>query len=166
VAEELPRLLDPAALDAKKDPRGRASIVVPTEWLRDGARLEVEVPSRLRCDLCDGGGCDACGRSGAYKLPEDRPKVAVTLPRVTDDVIALRVTNPFGDATPALLVVRVAAGREPSTGVTYVGPNHDVEPVVPETPLARLPHVAPWVRTTVFVALAAIAAVVARVACG
>jgi hypothetical protein len=64
------RLLDPSALDKKTSPRGRLSIVVPTEWLREGARLEVELPTRVRCDLCDGGGCDACGRSGAYRVPE------------------------------------------------------------------------------------------------
>src|SRR4051812_35228880 len=123
------RLLDPAALDEKREPRGRASIVVPTEWLREGARLEVDLPSRLKCDLCDGGGCDACNRSGAYKLADDRAPLALTLPRVTDDHLALRVTNPLADATPALLVIRVAAGDSPSKGVRYLGPNHDVDPV-------------------------------------
>src|SRR4051794_25652427 len=90
----LGRLLDPDALDAKvKEPRGRVAIVVPTKWLREGARLSVALPQKLRCDLCDGGGCDACARSGAYRLPEAPPPLAATLPRVTDDVLALRVQN-------------------------------------------------------------------------
>jgi len=149
------RLLDPAALDAKRSPRGRASIVVPTAWLREGARLEIDLAAKLRCDHCDGGGCDACERSGAYRLPEDRAPIAVTLPRVTDDVLAIRVTNPFGDREPTLLVVRVAAGLEASAGVRYVGPNHDVEPgIAPGIP--ALPKVPSWLFWALLVATAAV----------
>lgn len=149
------RLLDPGALDAKNSPRARVSVVVLTEWLREGARLELELPARLRCDLCDGGGCDACNKSGAYRSPEEGKKIELTLPRVTDDWIALRVTNPFHEHEPALLVVRLAAGPEASPNVRYVGPNHDVEPVVaPGTP--QLPHVPAWLP---FVFLALFAAI-------
>lgn len=137
------RLLDPEALDAKRSPRARVSIIVLAAWLREGARLELTLPSKLRCDLCDGGGCDLCGRSGAYRAPEEGKKVALTLPRVTDDYLALRVTNPFGDQEPALLVVRLAAGPEASASVTWVGPNHDVEPVAPPG-APQLPKVPPW----------------------
>jgi hypothetical protein len=155
------RLLDPEALDAKRSPRGRASIVVPTAWLRDGARLEVDLPAKLRCDLCDGGGCDACERSGAYRLPEDRTPIAITLPRLSDDHVALRVTNPFGDREPTLLVVRVAAATEASAGVRYVGPNHDVEPsLVPGMP--ALPKVPPWVYWALIVAVAAVLGIATR----
>lgn len=145
------RLLDPAALDKKRTPRGRVSIVVPTAWLRDGARLEVAVPARVRCDLCDGGGCDACERSGAYRV--DETNVAVTLPRVTDDVLALRVTNAFADKEPALLVVRIAAGNEASATVKYVGPNHDVDPpsVMPQLP--KVPVWLPYVFLAIFAAI-------------
>lgn len=149
------RLLDPAALDVKASPRARVSIIVLKEWLREGARLEVELPSKLRCDLCDGGGCDLCERSGAYRAPEEGKKVSLTLPRVTDDYLALRVTNPFGDREPALLVVRLAAGPDASAGVTWIGPNHDVDPVVPPD-LPQLPKVPPWLP---FVFLAIFAAI-------
>jgi hypothetical protein len=156
------RLLDPAALDAKRSPRGRLSIVVPTGWLRDGARLEVTLPAKLRCDHCDGGGCDACDRSGAYRLPDDRQPIAITLPRVTDDVLAVRVTNPFGDREPALLIVRVAAGIEPSAGVARVSgvaPNHDIEPsFAPGIP--ALPKVPTWAFWTVLVVTAAVLGIV------
>jgi hypothetical protein len=149
------RLLDPAALDRKTSPRARVSVVVRTEWLREGARLEVTLPVRLRCDLCDGGGCDACARSGGYRAPEEGKKVELTLPRVTDDYLALRVTNPFGEQEPTLLVVRLAAGPEASAGVTWVGPNHEVEPLAP-TSAPPLPKVPPWLP---FVFLAMFAAV-------
>jgi len=156
------RLLDPEALDRKRDPRGRASIVVPQKWLREGARLEVELPAKVRCDLCDGGGCDACERSGAYALPEDRKPIEVTLPRTSDDVFALRVTNPFADAEPRLLVVHVAAGEGASKGVRYVAPNHDVDPRPGIPPMPKIP---PWLGTVLLVLLTAIVAAVGRLAC-
>lgn len=147
------RVLDPAALDKKRSPRGRVSIVVPTAWLREGARLDVAVPAKLRCDLCDGGGCDACDRSGAYRVEET--KLAVTLPRVTDDILALRIANPFADQEPTLLVVRVAAGVEASAGVTYVGPNHDVEHGITAMPqLPKVPFWLPYVFLAIFAAIA------------
>lgn len=129
---------------------------MPTAWLREGARLDVAVPAKLRCDLCDGGGCDACERSGAYRVEETT--VAVTLPRVTDDVLALRVTNPFADREPTMLVVRIAAGNEASTGVTYVGPNHDVEPRIGNLPpLPKVPFWLPYVFLAVFAAILGLA---------
>ena len=163
--DALGRLLDPDALDAKvKEPRGRVSIVVPTAWLREGARLAVSLPQKLRCDLCDGGGCDVCARSGAYRLPDERPPLAITLPRVTDDVLALRVQNPIAGELPTLLVVRIAAGVEPSTGTTYVGPNHDIDPRL--APLPLRPRFPRWVGTAFLVALAATLAIVARCVVG
>lgn len=144
------RLLDPDALDVRKGPRAKVSIVVPQNWLRQGARLELDLPSRLRCDICDGGGCDPCARSGAYVRPEGASdKITITLPKVIDDAIAVRVTNPFGESQPTLLVVRVAAADLVSPTVRWVGPNHD-QPLrvagvaVPGT--AQLPAIPIWVR--------------------
>ena len=149
------RLLDPAALDAKlKAPRGRVSIVVPQKWLREGVRLAVDVPAKIKCDLCDGGGCDGCARSGAYRV--EPTSVEVTLPRVTDDALALRVTNPFADKEPTLLLVRIAAGVEPSAGVRWIADNHDQEmshPIV--RPNANVRSVPDWL---MYVAIACVAA--------
>ncbi len=157
------RLLDPAALDKKKSPRARLSIVVPTAWLREGARLEVDIPPKLRCDLCDGGGCDACARSGAYVTPDERLPVAITLPRVTDDVLAIRVTNPFGDGEPSLLVVRVAGALEASKGVRWIGENHDVEPQAPLAPgMPPLPKIPGWIYLVVLAVIAAVLGALTR----
>lgn len=160
------RLLDPEALDRKRTPRGRASIVVPQRWLRDGARLEIDLPARLRCDVCDGGGCDACGRSGGYKLPEERRPIAVTLPRVTDDFLAVRVTNPLGDLEPTLLVVRIAAGEQPSDGVRWIGENHDVEPTAGYAGAPALPKLPAWASWVAIVVVAALLGLIARCAVG
>jgi hypothetical protein len=154
------RLLDPAALDKKRTPRGRVSIVVPTSWLREGARLEVSLPAKLRCDLCDGGGCDACERSGAYAV--EVTNVAVTLPRVSDDVFALRLTNPFADREPTMLVVRVAAGPEASAAVRYVGPNHEDVDIVKAAGMPRVPKLPAWMGWTIIIVVAAIFGLLTR----
>ena len=151
-------------LDEPRGPDVACSIEVPQSWFLQGATLQIQLPRLLSCARCDGGGCDACARSGAYRLPDERPLLAVTLPRVTDDVLALRVQNPVAGEVPSLLVIRVAAGLEPSTGVTYVGPNHDVPPRV--GPLPQLPQVPRWVATALLVALAAGLAVLARCVVG
>ena len=151
------RLLDPSALDMRKGPRAKVSIVVPQRWMREGARLEIDLPNKLRCDICDGGGCDPCGRSGAYARPDDAsPTIAITLPKILDDVVSVRITNPFGDKPPAMLVVRVAAAAEASPMVRWVGPNHD-QPIdiggvrVPGT--ERLPAAPKWVQTVILALL-------------
>ncbi len=162
MSDEL-RLLDPDALDRKRTPRARTSIVVPQRWLREGARLEVALAARLKCDACDGGGCDACARSGAFKLPDDRRPISVTLPRVTDDYLAVRVTNPFGDREPTLLIVHVAAGEAPSEGVRWVADNHDVEPTVPGAPARpAMPTAPPWVGWVVTILVAALLGMLAH----
>ncbi len=59
-------------------------IEVPEAWFEEGAHLEVELPQRLVCARCEGGGCDACGRAGAITLysPDEEPLVVrVGLPK-------------------------------------------------------------------------------------
>lgn len=132
----LPRVLDHEALEARHnrgEPRGRASVVVPAAWLRDGVRFSFKLPTALRCDLCDGGGCDACTRSGAYRVPAGMSELPITLPRSDADRVAIRLAHPFGEALPTLLIVEVSAGAEPTRDLTFVGPNHDAakEPELP-----------------------------------
>lgn len=39
---------------------------VPEAWLREGVRLEIDLPRLLSCQRCEGGGCDLCERKGAF----------------------------------------------------------------------------------------------------
>jgi hypothetical protein len=58
-------------------------VKVRREWLTAGEVVELELPRNLACAACAGGGCDACGRSGAITLRQrDEPAevVEVTLP--------------------------------------------------------------------------------------
>ncbi|MCC6901754.1 MAG: hypothetical protein IT377_22475 [Polyangiaceae bacterium] len=59
-------------------------IHVAAEWLEEGALIEFELPRNLKCAACEGGGCDACGRSGAVSVrgrKELAELVQVTLPK-------------------------------------------------------------------------------------
>jgi hypothetical protein len=58
-------------------------VKVRREWLTVGEVVELELPRNLACASCGGGGCDACGRSGAITLRQrDEPAemVEITLP--------------------------------------------------------------------------------------
>lgn len=58
-------------------------VKVRREWLTRGDVIELELPRNLACAACGGGGCDACGRSGAITLRRrDEPAevLEVTLP--------------------------------------------------------------------------------------
>jgi hypothetical protein len=115
--------VDPGALAADSGARGRMQIELPAAWLAEPCAIELTVPSRLVCALCDGGGCDSCGRSGALRAPVDRAArtVHVALPRAARGV-ALRIVEPFGPLGGiAQLILEVREGSEPSPGVIRCG---------------------------------------------
>lgn len=84
-------------------------VKVRREWLTVGEVIELELPRNLACAACGGGGCDACGRSGAITLRQrDEPAevVEVTLPvRSADELpesrgITLRIPEQGGLPPP------------------------------------------------------------------
>lgn len=112
-------MVDPAALDAASGARARLRVVVPEAWGAAGEDVAITTPARLACAACDGGGCDGCGRSGAYRAPAEPAArtLRVTLPERVDGVV-LRVVHPFGEGqAPEQLLLELAAGPEPSPGV-------------------------------------------------
>lgn len=117
-------------------------IRVPKSWLEHGSVIELELPRNLTCRKCEGGGCDACERSGAVTL-RDRGEppdlVEVKLPARTDsESFVVRIPERGGLARPdsglprGLLLLKV----EPSDGSD---PSSSVSRVVPDIPLARRP---------------------------
>ena len=58
------------------------SIEVPEAWFLVGATLQIALPRLLSCARCDGGGCDACERRGAFEQQAAgiASEVAVVLP--------------------------------------------------------------------------------------
>ncbi len=98
---QLGKLLDREALDTDDGPRARARITVPAAWADGGSLVEVALPRALECARCDGGGCDACGRSGALRGPakDEARVVRVRLPKGLGDGVAMRLADPFGKAS-------------------------------------------------------------------
>jgi len=76
------------AVEGPRGPDVLHRVKVRREWLVVGEVVELELPRNLACAACGGGGCDACGRSGAITLRQrDEPAevVEVTLPSRPDD---------------------------------------------------------------------------------
>ena len=71
------------AVEGPRGPDVLHRVKVRREWLAVGEVVELELPRNLACASCGGGGCDACGRSGAITLRQrDEPAemVEITLP--------------------------------------------------------------------------------------
>lgn len=158
---ELGRVTDPRALDASTGPCGRVRVVIPEGWAREGAAIEVVLPSKIECGVCRGGGCDRCGRSGAHRLPatEAERTLELSLPPLENDAVLLRVPHPFGPSVELeLLNVEVSKGDTPSSCCRLMRA---------EAPLARAPVDAPadalrWLWLVALVAVLVIAALMAR----
>ncbi len=117
-------------LEGPSGPDVSHRIEVPEAWFEEGVMVAVELPQRLACARCEGGGCDACGRSGAVAvwsndeepcvvsvgLPRPpRPGAAVVL-RVPEAGAPHRATPPASDGAPAegaAAETDSAGGREP-----------------------------------------------------
>ena len=110
------------------------SIEVPAAWFEVGATLQILLPRLLPCARCDGGGCDACGRRGAFdqQTAGIANEVAIVLPvQAPGSSTAVRLRLPaLGARAPAdtelppghlLLTVRphrVEPGWAPAANVT------------------------------------------------
>lgn len=95
-------------------------VEVAVAWA--GREVSVTVPRRLVCSSCDGGGCDACGRSGALRLPEsDGPRtILVVLPPSLGEGVALRLARPFEDAEIDVLLLEVVPAERSSPSCQLV----------------------------------------------
>jgi hypothetical protein len=136
---------DPTALDTEEGARAFFSVELPQSWLDDGAEVELLLPKRLVCARCEGGGCDACGRSGALRAPEEEEqrKVRVHLPHGVSQGTRIRLVDPFEDGSIAQLHLELRAG-ELAPGATRVDA------------LARLPR-AVWLRWAVLLVVLVLA---------
>jgi hypothetical protein len=107
-------------------------VKVRREWLSVGEVIELELPRNLSCATCGGGGCDACGRSGAITLRQrDEPAevVEVTLPsRPMDEQpdsrgITLRIPElgglpePGSELPRGVLLLTVVPSEEPDPSI-------------------------------------------------
>jgi hypothetical protein len=130
-------------LDGPRGPDVAHRVRVPQGWIDDAAVIEVELPRHLHCAVCEGGGCDLCGRSGAHTLRsrgEPAEIVEVTLPHQRRDQdsapgsafapaprsFVIRIPElgglpPEGSALPrGHLLLTVAPAATPDSGVKLV----------------------------------------------
>jgi hypothetical protein len=117
----LGRVLDPGAINALTGPSGRFEVRVPEAWA--GHAIQVVVPVRVECSRCDGGGCDACARSGAIKLdPAAARRVLIaSLPSDIGSGVALRLVHPFGEEGPLeILILELYPAPAPDPNVSLV----------------------------------------------
>lgn len=120
------------AVEGPRGPDVLHRVRVRREWLVVGEVVEVELPRNLACAGCGGGGCDACGRSGAITLRQrDEPAevVEVTLPaRPSDDLpdsrgITLRIPElgglppPDSELPRGVLLLTVIPSPEPDPNI-------------------------------------------------
>ena len=112
---------------APRGPDACHRIRVPRGWLTEGATIEVVLPRNLTCARCDGGGCDACDRSGAITV------------RGRDDPPDLVPVNlPAGERNTPFLIRVPEYGGLPAEGTTMtrgllllrVEPSSHVDPGV------------------------------------
>lgn len=140
------------AVDVPRGPDVIHRINVPGAWLDEGARIELELPRNLSCAACGGGGCDACGRSGAITLRGRREPpeiVEVELPRrhATEEPpssgkrgVVVRIPEKGGlpeegSSLPrGVLMLSVRAADEADAGVKRVVPPKVVAAPAPEAP--------------------------------
>jgi hypothetical protein len=117
---------------APRGPDAGFRIRVRPDWLHVGATIEVTLPRNLECATCHGGGCDACGGSGALTLrgPKDPAEtIQLTLPggppssETVGRGLVLRIPESGGKAEAdsglprGLLLLSVVADDEPDDHV-------------------------------------------------
>lgn len=136
-----------ADLESPRGPDAAHRVRVPRRWLEMGALVEIELPRNLTCATCEGGGCDACERSGALTVRargEPVGVLVVTLPSGNPQAaVVIRIPEygglpPEGSDLPRghlLLRVEPAAKADPSVNLA---PDRVMEARV-KTPVAPAP---------------------------
>lgn len=138
-----------ADLETPRGPDAAHRIRVPRRWLETGALIEIEIPRNLTCAGCEGGGCDACDRSGALTVRgrgEPIGLLLVTLPSgKPEGAVVIRIPEHGGlpgegtDLPRGHLLLRVEVGSKADPGVT-LAPDRVVEAKLP-TPPAPAPGI-------------------------
>jgi hypothetical protein len=149
---ELARVFNKDAVAELPGGHAQFSITVSSDYA--GEHCEITAARSLRCVPCDGGGCDACARRGAFRLADEAELrvFSVQLPNPLQQSVRIRIPAPFGPSSEvALLFLHVELAETASASVKVLQAN--LLPASPATDESRrLPH---W---PVFVGLALVVA--------
>jgi hypothetical protein len=146
------------AVDVPRGPDVIHRVRVSAEWLEEGAMIEFELPRNMKCAACEGGGCDACERSGAISVrgkKELGEVVQVTLPKRAEKdlestasgrTIVIRIPERGGlsdspELPRGLLFLSVVPADEADAGVRRIEPP-SMPPVLTEAEAAAEERVA------------------------
>jgi hypothetical protein len=131
-AAVLGSVLEGARLD---DPSLRVALLkvdVKPAWLASGGALFVDLPRRLSCAACEGGGCSRCKNSGGFRLADaqDRAPLRVEIAKTNRDVMRIRVPLDDDDDVDVVLL-ELASTDAPSSFVRYQGRHAQIARAAP-----------------------------------
>ena len=118
---ELARVFNKDAVAELPGGHAQFSIAVSSDYA--GELCEITAARSLRCAPCDGGGCDACARKGAFRLAEEAELrvFSVQLPQSLQQSVRIRIPAPFGPTSEvALLFLQVELADTASSSVKLV----------------------------------------------
>ncbi len=77
---------------------GYCRVRVPFDWLKEGARVEIDVPRTLGCLPCRGAGCDLCSQRGGFTIrgPHDLGEVLLMTLPAREGRVTIRIRNHGG----------------------------------------------------------------------
>ena len=104
-------------------PGGHAPFSITVSRDYAGELCEITAARSLRCAPCDGGGCDACARKGAFRLADEAELrvFSVQLPQSLEQSVRIRIPAPFGPTSEvALLFLHVELTDTASASVKVV----------------------------------------------
>jgi hypothetical protein len=100
----------------------RLKIDLRDSWLVSGGTLFIDLPRRLSCAACEGGGCSRCKNAGGYRLSNEAERTPLRLEIQRTEREAMRIRVPLaGNDDVDVVLVEIARGEPPSAFVRYEG---------------------------------------------
>jgi hypothetical protein len=114
-------VLSRTRLDDPSSRIGLLKIDVSPRWLTSGGTLVIDLPKRVTCATCDGGGCSRCSNSGGFRIAEEHRQTPVRVEMAASSLDSMRIRVPLqGREDVDLLLLEIASKEVPSALVRYV----------------------------------------------
>jgi len=111
--QALATVVDRDRLDAADAKSGIVPVAVLGAWLERRGTLVVDVPKRVKCASCGGGGCGLCGNTGAFRTATT--SLRIDLEPSTPEAKRIRVSAGLGEGTEVdLLLLELQPSTESS----------------------------------------------------
>jgi len=115
-------VLDGSRLDDASARMASLKIDVKPRWLAAGGALFIDLPRRLTCATCDGGGCSRCKNSGGYRLTDSEERSPLRIEIAGTEREAMRIRAPLGESLGVDgILLEIVSAESPSSFVRYQG---------------------------------------------